>query len=57
MPPATAWAAGGYIAPSDRATLAPIGLGRQGMVVTMSMPARSEVQAVAACDCNRGNKE
>ena len=45
----------GYVPPSDKITLASIGMGRQGMVVTMSLLARPEVQVVAVCDCNRSS--
>ena len=47
----------GYVAPSDRITLASIGMGRQGMVVTMDLLARPELQVVAVCDCNQGSKD
>ncbi len=47
----------GYTPPSDRVTLASIGLGRQGMVVTMDLLRRPDVQVVAVCDCNKGSKE
>jgi predicted dehydrogenase len=47
----------GYVAPSDRVTLAAIGMGRQGTVVTMDLLARPDVQVVAVCDCNRGSKD
>ncbi len=43
----------GYVPPSDRITVASIGLGRQGQVVTMNLLARPEIQVVAVCDCNR----
>jgi predicted dehydrogenase len=46
----------GYVPPSDRITLAAIGMGRQGMVVMMDLLARPEVQVVAVCDCNAGSK-
>jgi predicted dehydrogenase len=46
-----------FVPPSDKVTLATIGLGRQGQVVTMSMLARPEVQVVAVCDCNRGSMD
>ena len=46
-----------FIPPSDRITLATIGLGRQGQAVTMSLLPRPEVQVVAVCDCNRGSKD
>lgn len=44
-------------APSDKITLASIGMGRQGMVVTMDLLARQDVQVVAVCDCNEGSKD
>ena len=47
----------GYVAPSDKITLASIGLGRQGMVVTMDLLQRPEIQVVAVCDVNQGSKE
>lgn len=47
----------GYPPPSDRVTLASIGMGRQGMVVTMDLLRRPDVQVVAVCDCNQGSKE
>ena len=47
----------GFVAPSDRITLASIGLGRQGQAVTMGLLARTDVQVVAVCDCNRGSKD
>jgi predicted dehydrogenase len=47
----------GYVAPSDKIALASIGLGRQGLDVTMSLLARPEIQVVAVCDCNRGSKD
>ena len=46
----------GQIAPSDRINLACIGLGRQGMAVTMDLLARPDIQVVAVCDCNDGSK-
>jgi predicted dehydrogenase len=46
-----------FIPPSDRITLATIGLGRQGQAVTMSLLPRPEVQLVAVCDVNRGSKD
>jgi hypothetical protein len=45
-----------FIPPSDRISVASIGLGRQGQAVTMGLLARPEVQVVAVCDCNRGSK-
>jgi hypothetical protein len=45
-----------FVPPSDKITLATIGLGRQGQVVTMSLLARPEVQVVAVCDVNRGSR-
>ena len=46
-----------FIPPSDRTTLATIGLGRQGQAVTMELLARPDVQVVAVCDCNRASKD
>ena len=46
-----------FIPPSDRITLATIGLGRQGMAITMEILARPDVQVVAVCDVNRGSKD
>jgi predicted dehydrogenase len=46
----------GYVPPSDKVTLASIGLGRQGMAVTMELLARPDVQVVAVCDVNKGSK-
>src|ERR1022692_3811064 len=46
-----------FVAPSDRITLASIGLGRQGQAVTMELLARPDVQVVAVCDCNRFSKD
>ena len=46
-----------FVPPSDRITLATIGLGRQGQAVTMSLLPRQEVQVVAVCDVNRGSKD
>jgi hypothetical protein len=47
----------GYIPPSDRITVASIGLGRQGQVVTMNLLGRPDVQVIAVCDCNKGSKD
>jgi predicted dehydrogenase len=46
----------GFVAPSDKITLASIGLGRQGQAVTMELLARPEIQVVAVCDVNEGSK-
>jgi len=46
-----------FVPPSDKITLATIGLGRQGQAVTMSLLAREEVQVVAVCDVNRGSQD
>ena len=46
-----------FVPPSDKITLATIGLGRQGQAVTMSLLARPEVQVVSLCDVNRGSKD
>jgi predicted dehydrogenase len=47
----------GFVPPSDKIALASIGMGRQGMVVTMGLLAKPEVQVVAVCDCNQGSKD
>lgn len=47
----------GYVAPSDKITLASIGMGRQGMVVTMDLLTRPDIQVVAVCDCNQASKD
>ena len=47
----------GYVPPSDRINLASIGMGRQGMAVTMELLPRPELQVVAVCDCNQGSKD
>ncbi len=46
----------GQVAPSDRINLATVGLGRQGMDITMELLARPDVQVVAVCDCNKQAK-
>lgn len=46
----------GYTAPSDKITIATIGMGRQGMAITMELLAQPDVQVVAVCDCNRFSK-
>lgn len=46
----------GYVPPSDKVTLASVGMGRQGQAVTMELLARPDVQVVAVCDCNRESK-
>ncbi|HEX4769618.1 MAG TPA: Gfo/Idh/MocA family oxidoreductase [Bryobacteraceae bacterium] len=46
----------GYVAPSDKVTVASIGLGRQGLAITMELLSRPDVQVVAVCDCNRESK-
>ena len=46
-----------FVPPSDKITLATIGLGRQGQAVTMGLLPRPEIQVVAVCDCNRGSKD
>ena len=43
----------GYVAPSDKVTIASIGMGRQGMAITMELLTRPDVQVVSVCDCNR----
>ena len=47
----------GQTPPSDKITLAAIGMGRQGMVITMDLLARPDIQVVAVCDCNQGSKD
>src|SRR5947209_156229 len=47
----------GYVAPSDKVTIASIGLGRQGQAITMELLARPDVQITAVCDCNGGSKD
>jgi len=43
--------------PSDKITLACIGMGRQGMAVMMSLLPREDVQVIAVCDPNRVSKD
>ncbi|MCZ2153384.1 MAG: Gfo/Idh/MocA family oxidoreductase, partial [Bryobacterales bacterium] len=45
----------GRVAPSDQVTLAAIGMGRQGMTISMDLLARPDVRMVAVCDCNEGS--
>lgn len=47
----------GYTAPSDRVTVASIGLGRQGMAITMELLSKPDVQVTAVCDCNRMGRD
>jgi predicted dehydrogenase len=47
----------GYTAPSDKLTIASIGMGRQGMAITMELLAQPGVQVNAVCDCNRFSKD
>jgi predicted dehydrogenase len=47
----------GFTAPSDKITLAAIGLGRQGMVVMMNLLQHPDIQVVSVCDVNKGSKE
>lgn len=42
----------GFVPPSDKVTIASIGLGRQGQVITMELLARPDTQIIAVCDCN-----
>ena len=46
----------GYVSPSDQITLATVGLGRQGMAVTMNLLAHPDVRVIAVCDCNKESK-
>jgi predicted dehydrogenase len=43
----------GFVPPSDKVTIASIGLGRQGQVITMELLARPDTQIIAVCDCNK----
>lgn len=54
---AASGAARAVAAPSDRVNVACIGMGRQGTFVMMDLLARSDVQVVAVCDCNRESKD
>ena len=47
----------GYVPPSDRITLAAVGMGHQGFEVTMELLARPDVQVIAVCDCNKGSMD
>jgi predicted dehydrogenase len=47
----------GYVAPSDKVTLASIGMGRQGMAVTMGLLQQTGLQVVAVCDCNQAGRD
>lgn len=47
----------GVVPPSDKVTIASIGMGRQGMVVTMDLLRSPQVQLVAVCDCNKASKD
>ena len=55
--PRTVLGGAGHVAPSDRVTIATIGMGRQGLAVTTELMARPDVQMVAVCDCNRASKD
>lgn len=46
-----------FVPPSDRITVATIGVGRQGEAVMMNLLPRQDVQVVAVCDVNRGSKD
>src|SRR5215469_17835792 len=45
----------GFVPPSDRVAVASIGMGRQGLAVTMELLAHPDVQVVAVCDCNKAS--
>jgi predicted dehydrogenase len=45
----------GFVPPSDRITLAAVGMGHQGFAVTMNLLARPDVQVIAVCDCNKSS--
>ena len=47
----------GYVAPSDKVTLASIGMGRQGMAITMELLAREDVRVTAVCDCHQEGRD
>jgi hypothetical protein len=47
----------GYVAPSDRITIACIGVGSQGPHVMMNFISQPDVQIVAVCDVNRGSDD
>ncbi len=47
----------GFTPPSDKITLAVIGMGRQGMVVMMNLLQLPDIQVVSVCDVNQGSKE
>jgi predicted dehydrogenase len=47
----------GHTAPSDKVTVASIGMGRQGMAITMELLTRPDVQVISVCDCNRFSKD
>ena len=47
----------GYTPPSDKITIASIGLGRQGMLVTSQLLAHPDIQVVAVADPDEMNKE
>ena len=47
----------GVVAPSDKVTLAAVGMGREGLSVTMRLLQRPDVQVVAVCDVNRGSRD
>jgi predicted dehydrogenase len=46
-----------FVAPSDKVTLAAIGMGRQGLAVTMDLLQMADIQVVAVCDCNEFSKD
>jgi len=47
----------GFVPPSDKIALAAIGMGRQGMTVTMDLIQRPDIQVVAVCDCNEAGRD
>ncbi|HPT27468.1 MAG TPA: hypothetical protein PLZ95_13700, partial [Bryobacteraceae bacterium] len=55
--PRTVLGGDGFVAPSDRVTIATVGMGRQGLAVTTELMARPDVQMVAVCDCNKSSKD
>jgi predicted dehydrogenase len=48
---------GGYVAPSDKLTLASIGVGAQGTRVMMDFLKLPQVQVIAVCDVNRQSSD
>ncbi len=47
----------GYTAPSDKITIAAVGMGRQGISIMMELMTLPDVQIVSVCDCNAMSKD